>query len=209
MKGYQSQIFNPVNLNHAKDIVITPDTQFPNKFNEETDYLIDILSQELLINENSIVLDFGVGMGRVSKAVLDKFKCKVIGSDISLSMLIYATQYVNNSNNFVTCNRVSHPGVVDVCIAVFVLQHVEKPQDEIEHIFSTLKSGGHLVLVNEPHLRFVPGDWREDNSVIWFNDFFDVFKYIESKFIKEKEFPYMPKYGEKYKDHKVIIYKKP
>ena len=204
MKGYQSAIFDPVNLEHAKKIVLTPDEKFPNRFEESTNYFVDILQNENLVNQYSTVLDFGVGMGRISKELINRFNCKVVGSDISLNMLIYATQYVNNPQNFVTCNRVTYPNSFNLCIASFVLQHVERPIQEIDNIFDVLTPNGYFVCLNNSKEGLVPGDWREDNSVIWFNDYFDVFSYLDNKFLKIKEYPY-PFLA----DHKIVIYKKP
>lgn len=203
MKGYQAGIFDPQTLEHAKAVVLTPDTSFPNKFEIVTKYFVDVVQNENIITNNSVVLDFGVGMGRISKELIDRFNCKIIGTDISLNMLIHATNYVNNPKNFVTCNKVSYSNCVNVCIAVFVIQHVENPSKEIDDIFDALTPNGHLILLNDPNQRFVPGDWREDNSVIWFDDHFNVFEYIETKFIKVKEVQYMDT------DHKIIFYRKP
>jgi ubiquinone/menaquinone biosynthesis C-methylase UbiE len=203
MKGYQSAIFDPISLEHAKDIVLTPDDNDPNRFTEATKYFVDVIKKENLINESSIVLDFGVGMGRVSKELIDDFNCKIVGTDISLNMLVYATQYVNNPKNFVTCNKVTYTKVFDVCIASFVLQHVENPIEEIENIYNSLKLNGYLVCLNNFKQRLVPGDWREDKSVIWFDDHFDIFKYLNSKFQNLVEYDYpLP-------NHKIVIYKKP
>lgn len=204
MKGYQSAIFDPVNLEHAKDIVLTPDEKFPNRFVESTNYFVDILQNENLINEHSSVLDFGVGMGRVSKELINRFNCRVVGTDISLNMLIYATTYINNPQNFVTCNQVTYSNSFDICIASFVLQHVENPIKEMQNIFDVLKPNGYFVCLNNSKQRLVPGDWREDNSVIWFDDHFDIFSYLDNKFTKVKEFiyPFLS-------NHKIVIYKKP
>jgi SAM-dependent methyltransferase len=202
-KGYQSRIFDPATLQHAKDVVLTPDENFPNKFEVTTKYFVDVLDQESLINDDSIVLDFGVGMGRITKEILSRHNCKIVGTDQSLNMLIHATQYINDTQRFVTCNRVTYPNAFDICIAVFVLQHVEDPVKEIENIFDVVRPNGHLILLNDPKHRYVPGDWREDESVIWFDDYFDIFTEIEKRFVKVKEIPYLDT------DHKTIIYKKP
>jgi ubiquinone/menaquinone biosynthesis C-methylase UbiE len=202
MKGYQSAIFDPINLDHAKDIVLTPDPKFPNRFENDTNYFIEIIDNEHLIDQNTCVIDFGVGMGRISKKLIDKFNCKIVGTDISLNMLIYATQYINNPNNFVTCNKVSYTNCFDVCIAAFVLQHVEHPIQEIENIYSILKPHGYLICLNNYKQRLIPGDWREDKSVIWFDDHLDIFSVLDKKFQKIKEFDYP------LADHKIVIYKK-
>jgi SAM-dependent methyltransferase len=203
MKKYESAIFECLTLEHAKDIVLTPDKNVPNKFEDYTNYFVDVMSNQLGITQNTLLLDFGVGMGRVSKKLIDKFQCKILGTDISVNMLIHATMYVNNPQCFATCNRVTYPNSFDICIASLVLQHTEDPLKEIDNIFNVLKPNGYLVCLNDYTKRYVPGDWREDNSIIWFDDHFDVFAYLDKKFIKVLEHSYPEP------DHKIVFYQKP
>ena len=46
---------------------------------------IKIITNANIINETSCVVDFGCGMGRMSKAIIDTFNCEVIGVDINFS----------------------------------------------------------------------------------------------------------------------------
>jgi ubiquinone/menaquinone biosynthesis C-methylase UbiE len=199
---YNPNLFTPLDLNHAKDIVITPDPIDPNKFENFTNEAIKIITNANIINETSCVVDFGCGMGRMSKAIINTFNCEVIGVDINLSMLKLATMYVENSNKFVTCNGVDKDNSIDVCLAMFVIQHVLDPKLEIKKIVDILKPNGYLVLLNEPNVRLVPGGQAEDSSIIWFTDGFDIYPEIEKYFNKVLSVPFLNT------DYNFIIYMK-
>jgi ubiquinone/menaquinone biosynthesis C-methylase UbiE len=199
---YNPNLFTPLDLNHAKDIVITPDPVDPNKFENFTNEAIKIIINANIINETSCVVDFGCGMGRMSKAIVDTFNCEVIGVDINLPMLKLATMYVNNPNKFVTCNSIDKDDSIDVCLAMFVIQHVLDPKLEIKKIADILKPNGYLVLLNEPNVRLVPGGQAEDSSIIWFTDGFDIYPEVEKYFNKVMSVPFLNT------DYNLIIYKK-
>jgi SAM-dependent methyltransferase len=198
---YLYETFIPASMQHAKDIVLTPDPANPNKFEDETNQLVNIIANENIISDQKVVLDFGCGMGRVSKQLIERFKCEVIGLDMSIDMLKLATMYVADSNKFVTCSSFIRKGVIDVCLAAYVLQHVEHPVKEIETIADAMRKDGYFILLNEAEGRLVPGDVRSDNSVIWFNDDFNVFKEVEKHFALVKSIPFSGKID-------VKIYKK-
>lgn len=198
---YLYETFIPASMQHAKDIVLTPDPANPNKFEDETNQLINIIANENIISDQKVVLDFGCGMGRVSKQLIERFNCEVIGLDMSIDMLKLATMYVANFNKFVTCSSFIRKGVIDVCLAAYVLQHVEHPVKEIETIANAVRKDGYFILLNEAEGRLVPGDVRADNSVIWFNDDFNVFTEVEKHFTLIKSIPFSGKID-------VKIYKK-
>ena len=187
---YLYETFIPASLQHAKDIVLTPDPKNPNKFEDETNKLINIIAGENIIDDRKIVLDFGCGMGRVSKQLIERFGCEVVGLDMSIDMLKLATMYVADFNRFVTCSSFIREGVIDVCLAIYVLQHVEHPAQEIATIARAMRKNGYFILVNESEGRLVPGDTRSDNSVIWFNDDFNVFTEVEKYFTLVKTIPF-------------------
>lgn len=187
---YVKEIFDPLTIQHAKDIVLTSDSNNPDKFEQETKSLVNVLENENIINENSVVLDFGCGMGRVSKELIDRFNCNVMGVDISERMKIFAMLYVSNPNRFKTVEYIE-PNSVDVCISAFVLQHTENPKEEIRKIVEGLKPNSIFILLNE-NIRFVPSDIDYNGYVIWKDDKFDVFNEVEKYCTKIKSIPYPP-----------------
>ena len=187
---YIKETFDPVNIDHAKHIVLTSDPNNPDKFEQETKVLVDILEKENIISESSSVLDFGCGMGRVSKELISRFNCNVTGVDISERMKIFAMLYVSEPKKFKTVETIE-PNTFDVCVAAFVLQHTENPKQEIERIANGLNPNGVFVLLNE-NKRLVPADVDSNRYVIWNDDNFDVFEETEKYLTKVKSIPYPP-----------------
>jgi ubiquinone/menaquinone biosynthesis C-methylase UbiE len=187
---YIKEVFDVTTFEHAKDVVLTPDPDNPKKFENETNFLVDTIAKQKIISSESIVLDFGCGMGRVSKKLIETFDCNVIGTDISNGMLTFATLYVAKPKKFKSMNSYNMPNTVDVCISTFVLQHVQDPKTEIDIIYNNLKVGGYLVLVNEP-VRFVPSDVDMNRYVVWQDDGFDIFGEINSRLKRVNSVQYM------------------
>jgi len=200
MSQYVKAVFEPNNLEYAKHVVLTSDPNNPNKFKYETDFLIRRIRERGIINAESTVVDFGCGMDRVSKALLEAFDCQVIGVDFSETMLRHANTYVGKDPRFETKVEHTKPESVDVVVCTFVLQHVEDPAKEIHNIHSMLKPGGILVLVNE-NARLVPLG-VESGMARWVNDGFDVFGEIEKYFEQIYSTRYMNT------DHKIVYYRK-
>jgi SAM-dependent methyltransferase len=186
---YIKEAFDVTTFAQAKNVVLTDDPDNPNKFETETDFLVDTIKEHININEDSNVLDFGCGMGRVSKKLIDTFNCNVTGVDISDSMLTFARLYTANIKKFVASKECPQPNTMDVCMAILVLQHTENPKKEIDKICDSLKPGGYLVLVNEPH-RMIPGG-VENGFIKWSDDNFDVFGEIETRLFKVKSVEYI------------------
>lgn len=198
---YVKEAFDVTTITQAMNVVLSFEADKPEKFYKETQFLIDVIANENIINNESTVLDFGCGMGRVSKEIVKKFDCSVLGFDISESMKTFATLYVSNPRKFKTLSQLPDNNSVDACLAIFVLQHVENPKQDIENLVNTIKPNGYLVLVNEDN-RFIPSDVDSKGYVIWNNDNFNVHSEIEKYLTKVKETPYINP------EKNIVIYRK-
>lgn len=100
--------------------------------------------------ENYMILDYGCGVGRIAKALIEKSRCYVYGVDDSFEMRELAQRNIK-SKDFValkpqdiTMQNIGAP--FDLCYLVYVLQHV--PAIEIREILQRihyhLKDGGIL-----------------------------------------------------------------
>jgi len=200
--NYISQVFTPTSLEHAKNICLTPDQSDPDKFINETNFFINFV-KENYINSNSCVADFGCGMGRVSKQLIEQIGCDVVGFDISYPMLLTAKNYINNDKfdhikydkHLKTFNK-----KFDVVISILVLQHSEHPQEDLIFIKNILKPDGIFILVNEPK-RFIPID-IENKQVVWYDDGIDIEKLTSDHFIPLSKNKYYNR-----KDNCLTIYK--
>ena len=178
---YSPAVFNVGTMEQAKRIILTPegDLTTEQRWLRETPYLLSLIEQTIRLNEHSTVLDYGCGIGRMAKALIDKYNCHVIGVDISPSMRALAASYVS-SDNFVVCSpeALSWLGVkFDAALAIWVLQHCYDVKSDIARIHRALRKqqkisgqdiGGSLFVVND-HRRIVP-----TKEAMWVNDGQDV-----------------------------------
>lgn len=187
---YIKEAFDVFSLEQAKDVVLSYSHNDEFKFHNETNYFVDTVLEHVDINDETCLLDFGCGMGRLSKEFIDRKNCYVFGVDLSQSMLNYADQYVNNSRKFLPMQAYFLENTIDVAICVFVLQHVEFPKKEIDNILNVLKPNGYMVLLNE-NKRFIPNSLDSENYIVWDDDGFDVEQYINQYITKVVSIPYI------------------
>jgi 2-polyprenyl-3-methyl-5-hydroxy-6-metoxy-1,4-benzoquinol methylase len=201
--SYYKKAFDVEYLEQAKHVVLTGNENNLEKFQQETDFLIDLLAQHVKIDSNSKVLDFGCGMGRISRELIRKFDCQVYGQDISDTMLQFALIYTSTADvkKFHAVKNYDRENSIDVALSILVLQHAEEPQKELDRIYKVLKPNGDFVLVNE-NARFIPIGVDQDQYVIWNDDGFDVKGYADSIFHQVKEVQYLAT------DKSVVFYKK-
>ncbi len=95
---YRPEVFDVRNMDDAKKIILTSETGTTSRerWELETPYLVAEIGRLLDIDNNSIVLDYGCGIGRLSKGLIEAYGCSVVGVDISPSMLQLAQQYVQS-----------------------------------------------------------------------------------------------------------------
>lgn len=171
VRTYNPTIFDVKSIHEARGVILTDDHGLTSneRWERETPYLVDLMAA-LNITENSVVLDYGCGIGRLSRALIAKYGCRVIGVDISAGMRALAAHYVDHER-FTAC----HPKMldalglqVDAALSVWVLQHCVKPEQDIARIYNNLKPGSKLFIVNE-NARFIP-----TTEELWLDDGADV-----------------------------------
>lgn len=179
---YLRTVFDAESFEHGKNIVITPDQDIPNKFELETARFMDFIDNNLhgYLNSSSVVLDYGCGVGRLSKAMIDQYDCKVFGKDISERMLDISKEYVN-SRNYICGTEIPLDLKFDLVFSVLVLQHAERPEYDIQKIRHHLKDNGCFILLNEKY-RLVPKGIDNNGYVNWEDDKVDVFKLTKKYF---------------------------
>ncbi|MGE3342319.1 MAG: methyltransferase [Vicinamibacterales bacterium] len=93
------------------------------------------------------ILDFGCGVGRLSKAVIDaRPDVTVIGVDESVESLAFARDHVG-SDRFTAMRPTELDGLVDLAYCVYVLQHVPaiEVREVLQRIHRHLVPGGLFV----------------------------------------------------------------
>ncbi len=179
---YWPEFFNPVSLEDARRIILTPedDLTTDDRWKLEHPYFMQLIGEQLNITEDSVIVDYGCGIGRMAKELIDKYKCKVVGVDIAPNMRALSLMYVN-SDNF----TVMHPGTFlsldikcDFVISIWVLQHVLLPAKDLEIIDKSLKPNGKLFIVNTKH-RALP---CSEKGGVYINDEVDIRQLLEERF---------------------------
>jgi SAM-dependent methyltransferase len=195
---YYPEIFDATDMQRAREIILTeegPGADTETRWAIETPYVVELIRQAFDLRPDMVVLDYGCGIGRMAKAMIDVFGCSVIGLDISPSMRTLAADYVS-SERFLAVT----PGQFDVlvgaglrvhaAVAVWVLQHCFAPADDIARIRRGLIPGGSLFVLNMPKravpaVRVAPG--ANGGEFMWATDDIDVAAQLRTAFLVEAE----------------------
>lgn len=170
---YRPEIFDVADITQAKGIILTPEGKrsTDERWRKETPYLVDLIGAKTSINKGSIVLDYGCGVGRMSKALIERYGCRVIGVDISHSMRALAMAYVSDPR-FVVCHPEALEWIApdlgfDLAISIWVLQHCQDVECDIDRIYRWARIGGEFFVVNDNN-RLVPTDkgWLSDGKSV-------------------------------------------
>ncbi len=124
-----------------------------------------ILSGLDLVRDGDTVIDYGCGVGRVTRALAEHYRCRILAVDRSAQMLQHARRYIPN--------RFLQPGTVELlsdgsllerlsslqvgvdCILIIeVLQHIPEPviDELLPQLLSTLKGSGRLFVFGHERL---------------------------------------------------------
>jgi SAM-dependent methyltransferase len=171
---YFPEVFDAPDVRHARGIILTPEaatTDF--RWETETPFIGDLAARWLAPAPETLVVDYGCGIGRMAKELIDRHQCSVIGVDISADMRRMAGEYVG-SDRFLACSPQTFDLMVarglrcDAAISVWVLQHCLKPAEDIARIGRALRPGAGVFIVNNVN-RAVP-----TRELGWANDGIDI-----------------------------------
>jgi SAM-dependent methyltransferase len=182
---FQPQVFDVRTLSDAMRIIVTPEegTTTEERWEKETPYLVNDIATHLGVGPETCVLDYGCGIGRVAKGLIDQVGCRVVGVDFSPSMRLLAPEYVLSERFTVWSPDVLEKMVAkgyraDAAICLWVIQHVLDPMRVMQRIAATLPPGGLLYTLNQ-ETRCVPTDRG------WLNDGVDVQAGLRTVFKEE------------------------
>jgi 2-polyprenyl-3-methyl-5-hydroxy-6-metoxy-1,4-benzoquinol methylase len=174
MPLHYPEFFEVRTIEQAREVILTTlDTSTEERWAKETPYLIELIGSELKLTRQSTVLDYGCGVGRIAKGLIETFGCRVIGMDPSFSMRELARGYVQSDLFAVTDRDMldwqGRGGLrVDGVICVWVLQHCLNPQDDIVRMSRMMSPHGRAFVLNNLR-RAVP-----TRDVEWWDDGIDI-----------------------------------
>lgn len=170
---YTPEIFNQQTLEGARNIILTAESgkSADERWGLETAWLAGILKQALP-TQNYLTLDFGCGVGRMSKALIEAGHY-VQGLDISQEMRVHAMQ-AGLGDQFsaispAMLDKSTSSGLrFDLALSVWVLQHCPNLEIEVSRIYNALRPGGVLFVVDMNH-RAIPTNqgWVADGKNVF------------------------------------------
>lgn len=187
---YTPGIFETSDAAAAKAIILTPETgtTTEERWRVETPYLAAQMTQRFDLNRNALVLDYGCGIGRLAKALIDATGCFVIGVDIAQRMREMAPVYVASPRFTVVS-----PEGLDMLIerglqcdggfASWVLQHCLDVEQDVTRIADALGPMARFFMVNNLG-RAVP------TNLGWFNDGKSVEALLVARFDALERYPF-------------------
>lgn len=145
-----SVFFTPRTVERAKAVILTGEDSSPEeRWERETPYFTDLILENVSLGPISRLMDYGCGVGRLSRELLLRTQCRTFGVDLSPTMQALAIGYVYNPL-FLACSpqmMVDLPQM-DVIISVFVLQHIPDPETTLLSLMSKLRPSGKLFIAN-------------------------------------------------------------
>ena len=179
---YLPQVFDVLNMQSAREVILTHEgaASAEERWVTETPYVADLIEKSLRITPETVLIDYGCGIGRLAKELITRHGCRVIGIDISINMRALAIDYVR-SDRFFACSPemldtlVGRGLTADAAFSVWVLQHCFRPNDDVERLHRAVAPGGDLFVVNNFH-RAVP------TNEGWVNDGVDIKALLNGRF---------------------------
>jgi SAM-dependent methyltransferase len=168
--NYTPATFDVRDVDEARRIILTAEsgTTTDERWAMETPWLAERILEQFPLTDRHVVIDFGCGLGRMAKVLIERTRCWVVGVDMSQSMRQLAPGYVQ-SDKFAAVS----PPVLDLMIArgfraelalaIWVLQHVAQPDADVQRLKRALVPDGGVFVANNLR-RAVPTDrgWAHD-----------------------------------------------
>ena len=151
--------YNVDSLDAAKRIILTGPTEV--RWREETQFLVDLIG-----DPGKLVLDFGCGVGRVSRPLIERWReVHIVGVDQSASMRSLAADYVR-SDRFELMPELPRFQTIkfDTVLAIWVLSHTETLAEDLDAISRLMAptASFFVVTVTNRHVPFGDNSWRDD-----------------------------------------------
>lgn len=186
-------------INDAKKVILTDWYSFSSDYRWQFEAGLQLLELRKFIRENSVICDFGIGIGRISKEILKKFRSVyIIGIDSSKTMLNQCRQNIpsayHNRLKLVPFDRIKAVKTksIDFAFAIYVFQHIPANLFKValKELKRIIKPEGFLYLFNNNVRYVVDGALREQ----WYDDKLPQLDII-SKYFEEVQ---DVKYGSEY-----------
>jgi len=186
---YNPAIFDVTNIRDAKAIILTPEDGLTTdeRWATESPYLLDLIEQNCNadLDRESVVMDYGCGIGRLSLALIQRFGCTVVGVDFNANMRALAANYVNDPRFFAMAPETVHvmgKDWADLALAVWVIQHLPEPalEQATTNLKNSVKPTGSIFMVNSFE-RFLP-----TKEFGWASDGIDIHKHMQEHFNADK-----------------------
>jgi SAM-dependent methyltransferase len=181
---FDSNAFRVSDIEHARHItvgdlvfedgsIITTDE----RWEIDTQYTLKFITENFSLTEKSVILDYGCGLGRIAKVLIENIGCKVYGADESPTMLRLSSEYVNSSRFYtIYPTQLNSSLKFDFIYSLWVLQHSGWPRDDLNKIFDSLHESKKFLVFNE-NRRYVP-----TNEYGFANDNTNIKELIREKF---------------------------
>jgi len=165
MNPYRPEVFDATDEESARAIILTPTVGLTTeqRWAVETPYLATRIAELLDLDAPDTIIDFGCGIGRLSKALIEATGCSVVGVDISAQMRGMAAGYVDSPRfRAVSPDELDHMvrngWRADAAFACWVLQHCPDAEGEVRRIVGALHPASDIVVVNLTDSQAIPVD---------------------------------------------------
>lgn len=161
---------NVSSIQEAMRVILTPDAggTTEERWAVETPYLTDLIDRNLKLTDESVVLDFGCGIGRISRELIKRHNCVVVGVDTSPRMRALAVEYVLSDRFFAVAPEALDHFTWDFhsILAVWALQHIWDLKPTLKLLARHTAPNCKLMVINL-HKRCLPiegGKWGDDQK---------------------------------------------